>query len=362
MTLEEIGKFSLFLFSYLQKKILEGADRFERFKNIIVAILVARRGKYSQSFLNTSFFFIIISAIVTGPTIAKNNPFVSHGSKQSKYSDIAVEYNPEEMDISTIISVKPRDRVIMYKVRPGDTLSSIAKRFDISADTIRWANNMEGMKLKVGIKLKIPPVTGVVHKVKAGESIYSIAKKYHTSAQNIINFPFNEFANPETFTLRPGQILYVPNGVIIPKKRVSSPPSSYLKGPLFAKVIAGVRGTSHFIWPTTGVITQYATWYHMAIDIANPSAPPILASDTGTVIYAGCIRWGYGCHVVIDHNNGYKTLYAHLSKIYVNVGQKVNQGEKIGRMGSTGRSTGTHLHFEIRLNDKRLNPLKFLSR
>ncbi len=346
--------FSRFLFGYFKEKALNFGGRFESFKDIIVAILVTKRGKYSQSFLNTSFFFIVASAIIGGPTIAKNNPFVRQVTN-ARTQNIAIEYDMARDNISTIVSIKPRDKVISYTIREGDTLSSIAKRFGITVNTIKWANDMKNETIQPGKIIKIPPVTGIVHKVKSGETIYSIAKKYHTSAQNIINFPFNEFANDDTFTLKTGQTLYVPNGVII-KKRA---PVNYVN-PLFASVQAGVHGTSSFIWPTTGIITQYATWYHMAIDIANPSAPPILAADTGTVVYAGCIGYGYGCHVIIDHGNGYKTLYAHLSKIYVSPGQGVNKGVQIGRMGSTGRSTGTHLHFEIRYNNQRLNPLRFL--
>jgi murein DD-endopeptidase MepM/ murein hydrolase activator NlpD len=98
----------------------------------------------------------------------------------------------------------------------------------------------------------------------------------------------------------------------------------------------------------------------MALDIANRSAPAIIASDTGTVIYTGCLTWGYGCHVIVDHGNGYQSLYAHLSAIDASAGQVVGKGQRLGVMGSTGRSTGTHLHFEIRQSGRLLNPLSFL--
>ncbi|MCR4285368.1 MAG: M23 family metallopeptidase, partial [Candidatus Kaiserbacteria bacterium] len=123
---------------------------------------------------------------------------------------------------------------------------------------------------------------------------------------------------------------------------------------------AGVQGTSSFIWPTTGSITTYPVWYHMALDIANRATPPIIASDTGTVTYTGCLAYGYGCHIIVDHGNGYQTLYGHLSSIEVNAGQVVSKGQRIGAMGSTGRSTGTHLHFEIRSGGVQQNPLGFL--
>ena len=242
-----------------------------------------------------------------------------------------------------------------YAVKSGDTLASIGKKFGVSVDTVKWANNLKSDTIKPDQTLKIPPVTGVVHTVVSGESIYSIAKKYKTSAQSIVNFIFNDFADIDTFALRSGQTLYVPDGIIEPEQ-----PKYAAMAPQYANAIAGVRGSTNFIWPTTGMITQYPTWYHMAFDIANNSLPPIIAADTGTVIFAGCINWGYGCHVVVDHGNGYSTLYGHMSTLSVSAGQAVNQGQQVGNMGSTGRSTGAHLHFEIRAGGSLLNPQDFL--
>ena len=122
--------------------------------------------------------------------------------------------------------------------------------------------------------------------------------------------------------------------------------------------IAGAGG--RFMWPVQGLITQYPVSYHMAVDIANSSAPPIAAGDSGTISFAGCVRYGYGCHVIINHGDGFQTLYAHLSSYNVEAGDKVARGQVIGRMGSTGRSSGTHLHFEVRKNGVLLNPLSFL--
>ncbi|MDP3983234.1 MAG: M23 family metallopeptidase, partial [bacterium] len=128
--------------------------------------------------------------------------------------------------------------------------------------------------------------------------------------------------------------------------------------PIDPEIIA--RGDGQFLWPTNGRITQNFVWYHKGLDIANNSAPSIAAADAGTVVYAGCLKWGYGCHVIIDHGNGFQTLYAHLTQYYVNVGDAVARGQSIGQMGSTGRSTGTHLHFEVRKNGTAFNPMSFL--
>jgi murein DD-endopeptidase MepM/ murein hydrolase activator NlpD len=353
---QELFQFFQFLFSYVKSRLTIFGINFEKTKDIIVSFLVVKRGKYSQSFLNTSFFLLVSAAIIGGPVIAENNPFIANYlSQKEPPAESVLATDIYELPFKTIISQKPRDTIIDYKVEGGDTLASIAKKFDVSIDTIKWANPATAGKtelIKPGQILKIPPVTGVVHKVASGDNIYSIAKKYKTDAQKIVNFPFNDFADLDTFALTSGQILYVPDGVIEEEKQIA---------PKFiAQIQAGVRGSSNFVWPTSGSITQYPIWYHMAVDIANNAAPTVLAADTGTVNYAGCVNYSYGCHIIIDHGNGYQSLYGHLSQIDVSPGQVVTQGVKIGQMGSTGRSSGTHLHFEIRSGGGLVNPLNFL--
>ena len=120
-------------------------------------------------------------------------------------------------------------------------------------------------------------------------------------------------------------------------------------------------GGGNFIWPTNGGLTQYFSWYHPGIDVANRVGPGVAASDGGTVVVSGWPdNYGFGNRVVLDHGNGYKTTYAHLSNIYVTVGQTVSRGQILGQMGSTGRSTGTHLHLEIRYKGIAVNPLAIL--
>lgn len=261
-------------------------------------------------------------------------------------------------ETSTIISEKTRAEIINYTIQSGDTVSSIAQKFGISIDTIRWANDLKSISaIKPGQTLKILPVTGVAHKVAKGETIYSIAKYYSSDTEAIVDFPFNTFVNDETFALAVGQLLIVPDGVK-PKE------TPWAAGAYIARKTpdAGVvSATGIFVWPASGLISQGFRWYHQAIDIANRAAPPILAADSGKVVVAG---WpdgqGYGNRVIIDHGNGFKTLYAHLAKIYVVPGQTVKRGDQIGQMGSTGRSTGTHLDFRIYKNGATVDPLSYL--
>lgn len=353
--MHDLKLFLSFFQGYIKSRFINFGQTFEQIKDIVVAFLIVKRGKYSTSFLNTSFFMLIAAALIGGPIIAENNPFTgSLEQSGGKYQTVVVAYNPLGGSLATVISAKPRDKVIEHEVLGGETLASIAKDSDVSVDSIKWLNDLKDDIIKPGQKLKIPPVTGIVYKVNSGDNIYSIAKKYKTDPQKIVNFPFNEFADLDTFSLTPGQTLYVPDGIIEEEQ------PQYAQQQFYAQIQSGVRGSSNFIWPTSGIITQYPVWYHMAFDIANSSAPPILASDTGTVIFSGCISYGYGCHIIIDHANGYRTLYGHMSRLDVSAGQAVSQGQQIGNMGSTGRSTGTHLHFEIRMGDTLLNPQNFL--
>ena len=195
------------------------------------------------------------------------------------------------------------------------------------------------------------PLTGVSHKVNKGDTVRSIAKRYDVDPQVIVNFPFNTFVNDETFELAIGQSIIVPDGVL--PAPIPLAPRSRFTTPDAGTVVA----SGSFVWPTQGRITQNFVWYHPGTDIANKEMPGVLAADSGTVITAGWSNVGYGNYIIIDHNNGTKTLYAHLSAIYVNVGQTVARGNTIGKMGSTGRSTGPHLHFEIIKNGVHTNPL-----
>jgi len=336
---------------FFLKQVKKGFLFLEEGKKIFSSLLYRQRGRFAQPISHLWLGFLLLLGIFLSPTIEEKLRGQAMGWEEGGGEEgvlTAAGYFSANTYTGGV-----RGEVVEYVVKKGDTVASIAKKFGISVDTIIWANNLKSTKIKAGQRLKIPPVTGVVHKVRRGETVYSIAKKYRVNPQNIVDFPFNTFLNDETFALAVGQTLIIPEG-IMPKAQPR------IKRPSLASVSVGTAAKGMFIWPTSGRITQRYSWYHPAIDIANKNAPPIVAAAGGKVVTVIYSRYGYGHHVIIDHGNGYRTLYAHMSNIYVKKGQRVSQGQSIGQMGSTGRSTGTHLHFEIIKNGVKINPLTTL--
>ena len=350
----EIKAYLKFLGKYFSEKTMGVLESFESGKGVVVEGLVAKRGRYMRPFLHTGMVGLFLVGLLLAPVITSA---VSEEEDEGQGGAI-LGMTMNMMETTTSVSIKPRDGVVTYIVSPGDTVSSIAKKFDVSIDTIRWQNDLDSIDaIKPGQKIEVPPVTGMVHKVKRGETIYSVAKKYDVAAQQIVNWPFNSYSDDENFGLAVGQILIVPDGVK-PAVQLWDPKRYVARTTPDA---GAVSATGQFVWPTSGGITQRYVWYHKALDIANKSAPPVLAADSGKVVVAGWLDgFGYGNRVIIDHGNGFVTLYAHLSSISVGVGQTVSRGNVIGRMGSTGRSTGTHLHFEIRKGGVLMDPLAYL--
>jgi len=245
-----------------------------------------------------------------------------------------------------------KQEVQTYLVTAGDTLFSIAQKFKISLNTILWANNLnERSTIRPGDKLTILPTSGVLHKIKKGDTLSALAKKYNVTLDKILNY--NNLISDEQLSIN--QLIIVPGGSIKPV--YSTPPGSIAN---VLRPSSSERRQGGFIWPTVSRhITQYYRWGHSAIDIGGKLNSPIYASAGGKITHAG---WGtgYGNYIIIDHGNGQKTLYGHMTKLYVKVGDTVAQGETIGGLGSTGWSTGPHLHFEIIINGKKVNPLSYL--
>jgi murein DD-endopeptidase MepM/ murein hydrolase activator NlpD len=326
-------------------------------KDEAAKLMYQQRGRFSQSFVNVVMALIFFGVMVfSGKLEELINKKISSQAVGSGY----LLASNNKIGAETLISNLPKGEVTEYRVQDGDTVSGIAVKFGVSMDTIIWENNLKSVDaIKPQQILRILPVTGVRYQVSRGETIYSIAKKLQADAQTIIDYPFNTFSNDETFALVAGQDLIVPDGI---KPNEITVDTQKLATKTVAP-IPGVVGEGNFMWPTSGIITQRFSWYHPAIDIANHDNPPIVAAASGTVITAGWNGGGYGNYVVIDHGNGYQTLYGHMlnNSIIVKAGDRVTQGQRLGTMGSTGRSTGTHCHFEIILtNGGRIDPLSKL--
>ena len=362
----DLGEFGVFLIYYARNRFYRWFSKLEWTKNLLVDVLYKKRGRYARPLLHFLIIFGVFLAISIGPYVFDTNKNKPQAAENITGIDTALAYGGS---FYTQQSEEVRQfrggEVITHVVEAGETISGIAEKYGLKSETIIWENNLNPKAtLKPGQTLRILPVDGVRHKVARGETIYSIGKKYGlegSEIQKIVDYPFNEFLDDETFELAVGQYLMVPDGIKLEKKKKKKKTTTYRRYVAAKTPDAGaVSATGSFVWPASGRITQGYKFYHRAIDIANRSGGPILAADAGTVIAAGWDSSGYGRKVMIDHGNGYITLYAHLSVIQVSVGQRVNRGNVVGQMGSTGRSTGIHLHFEIIKNGIKLNPLTLL--
>lgn len=234
----------------------------------------------------------------------------------------------------------PSDQISIYVVREGDSLSQIAEMFDVSASTIVWANDIKsGSQIQPGQTLIILPVSGVRHVVKKNDTIKSIAKEYKGDVEEIMQY--NGFTEDT--------VLVVGNVVTVPDGEIAGPAYTITK----RKVVRGTGGptySGYYIRPVAGGRRSQGLHGYNAVDFAASYGTPILAAATGEVIISKNYGWngGYGTYIVIRHSNGTQTLYSHNNQNIVYAGQSVVQGQVIGYVGSTGKSTGAHVHFEIR--------------
>ena len=261
----------------------------------------------------------------------------------------------------TIIPDRPRKGIIAYTVQSGDNVFAIADRFGLEHETIVWSNEeleTDPDMLYIGQSVNILPVDGIYYTVQKDETVEKIAERFKSSVENIVRCPYNEFdaewsPSVSDYPVQPGQKLVVPGGVKPFKPRVIR----FFTGPIPK---GAPRGDGNFVWPVGGYISQGYWNLHRAIDIAGGHGDEIVAADAGIVVYSAWDRSGYGNLVIIDHGNGFMSYYAHLYGFYVDVGEMIERGQWIGVRGSTGRSTGPHVHFEIRYNGVQRNPLGFL--
>src|SRR3989338_3469881 len=272
----------------------------------------------------------------------------------------------ESPTLSSGSTTGARTKSVEYEVRSGDVLGTIATRFGLKVTTVLLANNLTTHSyIRPGDILKIPPADGAVYTVRRGDTVGKIARQFGVGQDEII--AFNKMSK-DGASISVGEDLFIPGAQIsqssqtrvaiaVPNKivqtirKIAAPPAS-----------VDTPAGSGYIWPTKDHrINQYYGLRHTGVDIHGTTGNPNYAARAGTVIKSQC-GWngGYGCYVILSHGGGVTTLYGHNTKLLVSVGDEVKQGQVIGLLGSTGRSTGPHLHFEIRVNNKRANPLQYI--
>jgi murein DD-endopeptidase MepM/ murein hydrolase activator NlpD len=307
--------------------------------------------------------------------IALSTPLLSEApvAMPEFLADGYIQAISRQTTLLTIIPTRPREDVITYTVTSGDSIFSIAKNFNIKPETLLWAN-YDLLKdnpdlLSLDMDLKVPPVDGVYYSWLLGDTVEGVANKFKAKPQDILNWPGNnmDLTNPQ---VEPGEMVLVPGGQrefvtwvvpTIPRERAGVSRSVYGAGACSGSY-EGAYGSGFFAWPSANRVLSGNDYWpgHLAIDIAAAVGDGVFAADSGVVVFAGWATGGYGYMVMIDHGNGYQTLYAHMSRVTAYCGQSVNQGTYIGAAGSTGNSTGAHLHFEVRYLGGFVNPWSVL--
>jgi len=334
---------------------------------VIAVLMVALMGMtVFQYFHGDAILILDLFGVKTAQIASdQSNPVLPTYSADDGYQSLKRDANAD-----TILPTGYRKKPVNYTVESGDSIFGIANSFDLEPESVLWANynvlNDDPHLISVGQDLTIPPVDGILYKWQNGDTLDKIAEKYHVNVEDILLFPGNDLdmTNP---TIESGTFVMIPGGYreyetwVVPSVASStgSGVNSTILGPGGCTTSGGgYVGTYTFIWPTPyRVISGNDFWSgHQALDMMCYLGDAIFASDSGVVVYAGVISGGYGNMVMIDHGNGYATLYAHLSSINVSCGQSIYQGQVIGACGSSGNSTGPHLHFEIRLNGGMINP------
>jgi LysM repeat protein len=263
--------------------------------------------------------------------------------------------------LQTRIPSRPSTEPSDYVVAQGDSVFEIARKFQIKPESLLWAN-YDQLKdnpdiISIGMMLKVPPIDGVYDKVASGDTLDSMAQKFDAKVADILTWSGNQLdlTNP---TLEPESWIFIPGGhrefrqwiiPVIPRGAAGVSKQLYGAGACEGS-FQGAYGTGSFVWPAANHYLSGNDYWsgHLGIDIGAGEGAAIYAADSGVVVFSGWATGGYGNMVMIDHGNGYQTLYAHLSGVAVSCGRSVIQGQVIGFAGSTGMSTGAHLHFEVR--------------
>jgi murein DD-endopeptidase MepM/ murein hydrolase activator NlpD len=340
------------------------------FSAVLLAVFVGWQTRAAAASTEQSSSVVMILPTPTIPSQLASEDATNSADVPLPVLAIATTFDAISRDSSvhTIIPSRPRSEIISYTVGAGDSIFAIAKKFNITPETIWWANNdtlNNPDAITPGLALRIPPLDGVYYQWKDGDTIDAVSNQFKAKSDDIVSFLGNniDLTDPK---VQPGQWVMIPGGKgefkqwvvpTIPRGKAGVNTSSLGPGACSSNY-DGAYGTGTFIWPSYNhTLSGNDYWAgHLAIDISIAEGDAIYASDSGVVVFAGWSYGGYGYMVMIDHGNGYQTLYAHLSAVSAYCGQSVGQGGVIGSGGSTGNSTGPHLHFEVRFNGGWINP------
>lgn len=343
--------------------------------NLLTVVAVA-----VVAWLMTSFYKVPEASVANADSPPTATPQVDVASiPQAKTSYRGIE---RMASIHTNIPDRPRQEIVKYTIVEGDTVIGIAEKFNLKPKTIMFGNYYtlrdDPHNLSIGDELNILPVDGYYYEWHEGDGLNGVARTLNVKPEDIINYPLNhldpktigDFSNPN---IQPGTWLIIPGGtreysswtppVAITR---SNPSTSRVSGEgACGSITDGAVGIGSFIWPSQN---HYLSGFdyspetnHRGIDIAGNVGEAVWAADAGVIVYAGWNEWGYGNMIMVDHGNGWQSLYAHLSSIKVVCGQSVDQGTIIGAIGSTGHSSGAHLHFELMHTlYSKVNPWDFL--
>jgi murein DD-endopeptidase MepM/ murein hydrolase activator NlpD len=327
-----------------------------------------------QMFLNRTPDGQVQAAVAQSPT---TTPVVTVEEVVPVAAEVDYEGIPRMALPYTTIPSRPRQDMTTYTVQEGDTIFGISEKFGLEPETILWGNyntlQDNPHALQPGQELNILPVNGTYYEWQDGDGLNGVASFFGVTSEDIINYPGNnldpatigDYARPN---IEPGTMLIIPGGR---REFVSwsAPLGITREDPALARVlgpgacdpiVGGAVGYGSFVWPTNKHFLSGFDYSpksnHWGIDLAGSEGEGVYATDAGVVVYSGWNNYGYGNMIIIDHGDGFQSLYAHLSAMYRFCGQSVGQGEGIGAIGSTGRSSGAHLHFEIMTATYKINP------
>ena len=315
---------------------------------LIALLIVAAYGAFKAGYYFENFTGPLAIQASDGSDIENLNKIMSEFALEGS-ADVDEDGKIADAKIPLLTNYTSPVSFQTYKVQNGDSISTIARKFGLTnVGTLISVNDISNVRqLAAGQKLKIPSIDGIIYTVKSGDSINSIVEKNKISLKELLDV--NDLTSE---VLHAGQQLFLPRAALDQKTLKTAMGDRFIL-PLSAKF----RWSSPYGWREDPI--AHVRSFHTGTDMACPTGTPILASMSGKVITTGVNRV-YGNYVIIDHGNGYQTLYAHMSKIIAQKGQWVSQGTRIGLVGSTGYSTGPHLHFTVYKNGKMINPLSVL--